>query len=253
MTAMPDSTIVRVPKAGEMVAAHLRRQIVTGELKVGDALPSEAALMERYGISRPTLREAFRILESERIIIVRRGARGGARVMLPDTGTAGRYVGTLLQYKGTTLADVYEARMTVETSAVAVVARKRTATGLGRLEAMLAEGEQLLDDPEAYGRRHDLEFHRLLAELAGNETMMVMLDILFSIIECHNEKVLREHRGEPEHLAKCRAAQRSHAKLIELIRAKDAEKAVTFWRRHLIQVSEFMIGDPGETVLDVLP
>ncbi|PPJ33764.1 GntR family transcriptional regulator [Nocardia nova] len=253
MTAMPDSTVVRVPKAGEMVAAHVRRQIVTGALKVGDALPSEAALMERYGISRPTLREAFRILESERVITVRRGARGGARVMLPDAGTAGRYVGTLLQYMGATLADVYEARMMVEASAVEMVARKRTAAGLGRLEAMLVEGEQLLDDPEEYIRRHDLEFHRLLAELAGNETTMVMLDILFSILECHNEKVLQEHRDEAESSATCLAAQRSHAKLIDLIRAKDADKAVSFWRRHLTQVTELMISDPGETVLDVLP
>ena len=50
------STQVRVPKAGELVAEQLRRQIVTGELREGDPLPPENALMERFGISRPTLR-----------------------------------------------------------------------------------------------------------------------------------------------------------------------------------------------------
>src|SRR5256885_7189092 len=71
---------VRVPKAAELVAGHVRSQIVRGELSEGDALPPESALMEQFDISRPTLREAFRILESEGLITVRRGARGGARV-----------------------------------------------------------------------------------------------------------------------------------------------------------------------------
>ncbi|EIV96383.1 transcriptional regulator, partial [Frankia sp. QA3] len=59
---------VRVPKTAELVAAHLRRQIVRGELHEGDALPPEAVLMEQFGVSRPTLREAFRVLESEALI-----------------------------------------------------------------------------------------------------------------------------------------------------------------------------------------
>jgi DNA-binding FadR family transcriptional regulator len=46
MVAPVTSTILRAPKAGELIAAHLRRQIVSGELQEGDALPSEADLME---------------------------------------------------------------------------------------------------------------------------------------------------------------------------------------------------------------
>ena len=65
---------VRVPKTAELVASQLRRQIVRGDLKEGDALPPESTLMERFGVSRPTLREAFRVLESEALISVRRGA-----------------------------------------------------------------------------------------------------------------------------------------------------------------------------------
>lgn len=70
---MKKSTIVKIPKASELVAATLRRQIVTGELKPGELLPNEAILMQQFGVSRPTLREAFRILESEAIITVLRG------------------------------------------------------------------------------------------------------------------------------------------------------------------------------------
>jgi DNA-binding FadR family transcriptional regulator len=84
----------------ELVAQQLRRQIIRGELPEGAALPSEAALMTRFGVSRPTLREAFRVLESEGLINVRRGAHGGARVQVPSGEAAARYAGLVLEFRG---------------------------------------------------------------------------------------------------------------------------------------------------------
>ena len=117
---------VRVPKTAELVAAHVRKQIVRGDLRQGDALPTETALMEEYSISRPTLREAFRILESEGLIIVRRGARGGARVLEPSPDAAARYAGLVLQHRGTTLLDVLDVRVMVEAPAARLVASDPT-------------------------------------------------------------------------------------------------------------------------------
>src|SRR3546814_9043440 len=71
---------IRVPKTSELVADQIRAQIVRGELQEGDSLPPEGTLMSTLGISRPTLREAFRILEAENLISVVRGSRSGARV-----------------------------------------------------------------------------------------------------------------------------------------------------------------------------
>jgi DNA-binding FadR family transcriptional regulator len=82
--------------------------------------------------------------------------------------------------------------------------------------------------------------------------MVVLLDMLFSIVERHNQSYIRAHREDEGKDAPVRATQRAHAKLIDLIRTKSVDKATTFWRRHLIQVGEYMIGDPTETVLDVL-
>ena len=72
---------VRVPKTAELVAGQIRRQIIRGDIEEGDALLPESELMSQFGVSRPTLREAFRILESESLITVTRGARGGARLL----------------------------------------------------------------------------------------------------------------------------------------------------------------------------
>ena len=97
-----DASRVRVPKMAELVAQQLRRQIIRGELPEGAALPSEAALMTQFGVSRPTLREAFRVLESEGLINVRRGAHGGARVQIPNGEAAARYAGLVLEFRGAT-------------------------------------------------------------------------------------------------------------------------------------------------------
>src|SRR5208283_6127923 len=105
---------IRVPKTAELVAAELRRKIVRGELAEGDALPSEATLMAEFAVSRPTLREAFRVLESESLITIRRGAHGGARVKGPDSRMAARYAGLILEYRETTLRDVFDARSVIE-------------------------------------------------------------------------------------------------------------------------------------------
>src|SRR5665647_1955571 len=100
---------VRAPKTAEIIATSVRRSIVSGALKEADTLPSEVELMGQFGVSRPTLREAFRILETESLISIRRGSRGGSQVMAPDLSVAGRYVGLLLQMSGTTIGEVLEA------------------------------------------------------------------------------------------------------------------------------------------------
>jgi DNA-binding FadR family transcriptional regulator len=251
MVATP-RPVVRVPKAGEMVAAQLRRQIVTGELKEGDALPSESALMEQFGVSRPTLREAFRVLEFEQIIQVRRGARGGAHVLVPDVAAASRYAGTLLQYRGATLADVHRARASLESAAVGMLATKRTAADLRELEKALGEGAALVGNPIAYAEQHDLDFHRLLVQQAGNQTMLVLLDMLFSIIERHSRSFINAHHNAEAAAEPVRATQRAHGRIVDLVRQRAADKAVAFWRGHLNQVGDYMLAGPAETVLDVL-
>jgi len=118
-------TRVRVPKTSEIVADHFRSQIVRGDLQEGDYLPPEGQLMASLGISRPTLREAFRILEAESLISVVRGSRTGARVHKPSVELVSRYAGYVLESQGTTMADLYEARLAIEPHVVRRLATKQ--------------------------------------------------------------------------------------------------------------------------------
>jgi DNA-binding FadR family transcriptional regulator len=243
------TTPVRVPKAGELVAAELRRQIITGRLEPGEPLPTESVLMQRFGVSRPTLREAFRILESESIIKVLRGAHGGARVMAPDGSVAARYTGLLLQYKGVQLADVYRARTAIEVSAVGELAAAPAKT-IDTLHDLVERGGELLDDAFGFAR-HDTAVHQAVVDLAGNETLSVLASMLLHIMDAHNLHFMSVHGAEHERQAD-RLAFRAHRKLVTLLRSGDAAAAQAFWRRHLNNVEKYMVGDSDTTLVEVL-
>jgi len=251
LNAVRGVSTVRVPKAGEMVAAHLRRQIVLGELKEGDQLPSESVLMEEFGVSRPTLREAFRILEAEGAITVRRGVRGGARVQAPDINVAARQIGLLLQYRGALLSDVYEVRAVLEPAAARMAARRRTSADLARLQEAVDRHRESLDDPgQAFAA--DAEFHRLVVELSGNETLQIMVGMLTNIIREGDRSYAVSHDW-PHEQELSEIAIRAHARLVELIRKRSGEEAEEFWRMHLSESAKIVLGDrTTATVVELL-
>jgi DNA-binding FadR family transcriptional regulator len=239
----------RVPKTAELVAARIRRQIIRGELLTGDALPTENDLMAEFGISRPTLREAFRVLEGEGLIVVRRGSRGGARVQAPSGDATARYAGLLLQHRRATLDDVFRGRHIVEPPAARMVASRRDHVRCSvKLEERL---ERDAEDPSdaSFGPG----FHRLLVELTGNQTLLLLTEVLESIQEAAIAKVARTDAASLA-AVKPAGSLRAHAGVIELIRRGDGEGAESSWRRHLEEVDRCLLralGNP-KPPLDVL-
>lgn len=231
--------LVRAPKTAELIARRLRRRIVQGELETGSALPSEVELMEQFGVSRPTLREAFRILEAENLITVRRGARGGAQVTAPDAAVAARYVGVLLQMQGTTIEDVYEARMVSEPECAAMLARRRTKQDLAdlrvcvdELEEAVVSGPQATLGPDAWSHL-TFRFHELLLERCRNQTLAVQGAVLHDIVTTHHFAGVSEGFGLDESAEEFKRAIRSYRKLIKLVDQRDAEGAKKHWRTHM--------------------
>ncbi len=249
MAATNGSSVVRVPKAGELVAAALRRQIVTGEISPGDPLPSETVLMERYGVSRPTMREAFRILESEAIITVLRGAHGGARVLAPDASIAARNLGLLLQFQGVPLADVYRTRTEIEVASVQALSGV-SAKRLAPLVELVDQAGEALNDPITFARI-DTQIHQAIVDLSGLRTLAVLAGMLLNIMDAHNDLYMSVHGAENEWQAD-QHAYRAYKKLLTHLRAGDAAAAADAWRRHLKKVEQHMVGDSDTTLVELL-
>jgi len=237
--------LMRAPKTAELIAGHLRRQIVRGELKAGETLPPEVQLMEQFGVSRPTLREAFRILETETLISVRRGARGGAQVMTPDISVAARYVGSLLQIQGTTIDDVYEARMVNEPYCARLLARSRTKQDLSDLRdcvddlrTIVQAGPKAVPEPLKWSSL-TFRFHQLVTERCGNKTLAVQGAVLQDIVATHLHLTVSQGFGS-ESPARFQKVLRAYERLVDLVEAREADDAEKHWRNHMEAASKYL-------------
>jgi DNA-binding FadR family transcriptional regulator len=249
----PAAAPLRPPKTAELVAQHLRKQIVRGELRAGESLPAEAALTEQFGISRPTLREAFRVLETEQLITVRRGARGGAAVHAPCTAMVARYAGFYLEHDGATLADVLEARVAVESQAAGLAAVRRTDEDLQRLREAIAECEHLAADR----RRLVLQFsafHTLVVAAAHNRTLGLLHAVVRDIIDMAKLRRLDDGPEGPEGPSSALATGAdAHRRLVQLVTDGDAAEAEHWWHRHLTAANRYLLALPGgDEPLDLL-
>jgi DNA-binding FadR family transcriptional regulator len=248
---------IRPLKTGEMIASHLRGKIVRGELAEGDCLPSEVELMRQFDVSRPTLREAFRILETESLIELRRGARG-ARIIAPSVEVAARYVGLLMQTSGTTVSDVYEARSLLEPVAAGLLANRRTAQDLADLAACADDLEHLMQsgqppaDVAAWTRRSQ-RFHDLLMERAGNKTLALQSLVLREVVDTHLLLASRQPGMVALPASAFARVVRSYRKLIALVDAQDAAGAEAHWRTHMDVAARSLLPDElkAATVLDI--
>jgi DNA-binding FadR family transcriptional regulator len=243
---------VRVPKMAELVASDLRRRILRGELVEDDALPSESALMERFGVSRPTLREAFRVLESESLISVRRGAHGGARVHLPNADVAARQAALVLEHRGVTLQDVYVARGVIEPGCVAMLAKNRTAANIKALRAALDRSRAVSGDPVAQ-MKEQTYFHGLIVDMAGNQTLSVLSGMLRHIIDVAHMAHVETDAGTPSGQDAMKQGFAAHERIVDLIEEKSVAHAERLWRKHLLATDDYLLeGDRTLTVYDLM-
>ncbi len=247
---------IRTPKTSEVVADQIRGQIVRGELTEGDTLPPEGQLMETLGISRPTLREAYRILEAENFISVKRGSRSGAQVHRPRAEMASRYAGYVLQSQGTNIADLYASQMALEPYVVRTLCKmKNNTAAVTTLNDHVIYLSGLADCVKIEEfTRGVAEFHMLLVKLTGNNTLTLVSNLLNDLMVNHKAGVMVRDTVEPKVRKKrLLAAMRSYQKLIKLIEAHEEEAAVGHWRLHLKNAHVRWAGPgEGERIVDSL-
>lgn len=240
---------IRTQRIPQQVAADIRKRILRGEIGAGDALPAEAELMAQYGIARPTLREALRVLEAERFIVVRRGGLGGALVQRPDLDAAARQFGYVLQDRGVTLADVHRARTLIEPPALAALAGTATPEQLAELRARLAEAQAFIGEPLSYSGATEAIRERIV-EMTGATTVALLMRMLRELVQRHTAAT-----GGAPHEGWARLQKlslRAHEKLVALIAAGDPAAAEAFWREHLAEVERHQGRAAAMRVIDAL-
>src|ERR1700743_1352915 len=117
---------VSLGRISEVIVEQIRLLMRQGQLKPGDRLAPGRDLCERFGVSRVTVREALRMLESSGLVEIRVGARGGAFVTAPSSNRVGEGLTDLLSLSVITTTDITEIRMVLETGIVPLVCERAT-------------------------------------------------------------------------------------------------------------------------------
>lgn len=212
--------------------AHTARRIIrdfTGKgLKPGDALADEAALIERYGVSRGTLREALRLLSFLGAVTVKPGRQGGPRLAMPGPAVVGSALGMVVQFRGATLRTVFEALYAVEPTVAALAATRREESDLALLDESVAalratEGKR---GPEY--AEHAVTYILRVAEASHNA---LLATILSALVAMNNTVSWRYPQGGRREMTERVSA------VVEAIRHRNSEDA----GRHTADMIQWLV------------
>lgn len=234
----------RVPSAAELVAQEIRSRIVRRQLKAGDALPPEQEMTKQFGVSRPVIRQALRILSSERLIEIRRGQFGGPIVQALDATAVARQFGLLLQYEGARLDEVLATRRLLEEPAARYAAMQQDPELVASLESNLKEHAALLQQDEVSSSALDRisnAFHRRLTNHAATAPLQLFDAMLDNVIEVASRSLIDAQESSNDRHTLNNRSHRSHQRILELIKQGDADAANDLWGRHLTEVNDYYL------------
>jgi GntR family transcriptional repressor for pyruvate dehydrogenase complex len=201
---------LRIP---EEVAQQLKQSIILGHFGIGDKLPIEAELAERFEVSRTAVRDALRILKNAGFVTTRQGAAGGAYVTnLTFERLASSFLDVLLADKSS-LLEVYEVRCLLEPEVARQAAKRVTPESAERLRANLGSAPG---------------FHLALAEMCGNR----LLDCITRSTVNLAGRIVASVNADDVHPLE------SHQTVFDAVVSGDGEAAAEAMKRHSIEARQ---------------
>jgi DNA-binding FadR family transcriptional regulator len=222
-------------KSSEVVAREIEREIKAARWPVGKNLGSAADLEQRFGVSKPTMREAVRILENRSLAAMRRGPGGGLIVAAPSETLAAEGAALYLEYRRVSLEHLSTMRRSLELTGIELAVANLDEDGISRLRAVI--------DEEIYNPSEDSEisttgFHLVLAELSGNPALSLFVRIMVRIM---NERFERRGRRDLTK-ADLLAIHLRHKEICEAVVAGDGGLARHRMQRHLEEFEAAVLG-----------
>lgn len=215
---------------GLTLARQIKREIIEQGWPVGMVLGSEDDLLVRYGVGRPVLRQAVRLLEHQSVATMRRGPGGGLVVVEPDSDFVTEAIALYLQYRDVEPHFVFEARTALELACVHTATERLSEAGIAELRALLEREESASADDAVV---HAQDFHAAVAGLTGNPAMELFVRSL--------GRLTRERTDIPEHPEQQAADVRlAHRRIAEAIISGDVGLARHRMLRHLQGIAGYL-------------
>lgn len=229
------------------VADAIKEWVVERGLQPGDRLPGEAEMIDRFGMSKGTIREAMRLLQAQGLVETKTGPGGGSFVGEVSRERANALLANYFYFRDVTIDDIYQVRIALEPDLAAGLAGRLTSDQLAELEQIMTAYAAPATDAEQERAQHvaSLRFHARLADFARNAVLGFFINFMAQILT--DLTVYKQLYAAPNHDLWQRG--RDHQiKLIEALRNGDAARARAIMKNHMEMARSLMETQEAEVM-----
>ncbi len=224
-----DSTLLKAVKktrVSEEIVEQIYALVRSGDLSPGDRLPPERELALQLGVSRPSVREAMRLMDTKGLVVVRPGA--GTFITEDDADTIARSFSSLLADDTGAARDVFEMRLLLEPHVVSLAAERAGESDIRRMSEILDAQESEITAGRT-GVEFDMEFHSTIAAAAKNAALVAVMHAISDILsESREDSMLSSDRS--------RLSLQSHRQILEAIKQRAPQRAEESMRSHIADI-----------------
>lgn len=227
---MPEYKSLKKPLLSQEVKDAIQASINDATYQPGHKLPSERELVDQFQVSRVTIREALRNLQSAGLIEIRRGVNAGAYVSEPNSDPITENFTNLIHLGRIGFSHLIDARLYIEPKASEIAAAHATAQDIDRLGHVLELAASQVATSRKTARLTNVSFHCEIAKITKNP---IILFITESITQSHSALIIESTRSKLER----RVIQQfinGHRAILEAIIGRRPKEAHDMTRRHLL-------------------
>jgi GntR family transcriptional repressor for pyruvate dehydrogenase complex len=207
----------------------------------GALLGSEEELLARYGISRPTLRQATALLVHEQLLVIKRGVNGGYFARQPNARGVAHTAAISLQSRHTSLREIIQTVLPIKVEMAILACRNRNSRALAHLRDFRERHADLPRDDYHAFLKSEVEFGAILGELSGNNVLRLFLETLYDF--CSQLGATDDiYRGRPDRVKEYWLLR---DQLVDAVLSGDEELAPTFARRCSLLAAQWAVEDLG--------
>jgi GntR family transcriptional repressor for pyruvate dehydrogenase complex len=226
---------IRKTRVAEEIADRIRMMILDGTLPPGQPLPAERQLAERFGVSRGSVRDAFRTLETIGLLATRHGQ--GTFPQELDVDRLVAPLASVLSYRHDLQDELLDVRRMFEPAVARVAAARATDEDLADLQRVLdAQRRKLKTGRSAIVE--DTAFHAILARATRNRVIVTIMATLNDLLVESRKRTLKQ-KGRPER------SIRGHEAVVAALRRRDGDLAANAMREHIDQIAHLLQHPPA--------
>jgi GntR family transcriptional repressor for pyruvate dehydrogenase complex len=224
----------------EEIVRQVRAMINEGRLKSGDRLPPERELAEKFVVSRTSVREALRALESLGLVEIRAGE--GTFVREVSVERLVQPLATVVASQREAIAELFEARRLLEPAIAALAAVRATPEERHEMERILDDQAKEVD-AGGTGIAQDARFHAAIGTAAHNRAITRIVNAIMDLLAQSREESLNTP-GRPQR------SHQDHRRMLHAIMRRDPEAARQAMLDHLVAIEALVFGATGEARKD---